>query len=621
MKIIIYWLAVSFLALAACTHQPAVHIWETVELTFHAKDRYDNPYTDVELWVALTGPGFEKKVHGFWDGENIYRVRIMATSPGTWNWISHSNVEDGGLANKAGSFTATEWSEEEVSENPNRRGTIRPTENGRALEYADGTPFFLLSDTHWAAATWRYPFKEEDPDPDYLPGPGIGFEEFIQHMKKNGFNSIGFITCFPNWATDDYPASLADDAGVSIRKPWPKPGQEGKCIDMHDEDGERPFFFPGKCSGRQDACADFDRINPEYWQNLDKKMDYMRENGMVPYLESVRRDHLHTWMAYHDFNESFARFLLYLRARYGSHNMIYTLLHGDYFGGMETEPIHDALDHYYQKYGPMPFGQPTTLMSHKSTNFFFGHGEESPWLQMHTSGNATRNHQIYKWIEEQFNLPDPVPVFNNEPYYVGHKNPGGEISGGNPPDDPARDSYYGRAQMYGSVLSGGLAGHVYGSCSWMGITTGEPDMGTKALRWWLPFSYESYGQMQYLGKFILLEDEAYLDLLLASEDLTPRKSEDALDTGLDGWSFMMRTPDKDLAMLYFENSCEKPLISGMVPGATYQAQWFNPRNGEWSDMSEGVMLSGKNGTLQLPSFPSGKDISQDDWALKLKMLK
>ena len=108
------------------------------------------------------------------------------------------------------------------------------------------------------------------------------------------------------------------------RRPWPKPGQEGKCIDMHDEEGDRPFFFPGQCDGHQDACADFDRINPAYWQNLDKKMDYMYENGFVPYVESIRRDHLHTWMAYHDFNESFSRFLMYIRARYGTNNMIFT---------------------------------------------------------------------------------------------------------------------------------------------------------------------------------------------------------------------------------------------------------------------------------------------------------
>ena len=66
----------------------AVHPWEKQELTFTAAGKYANPYTDVTVWVDLTGPHFEKRVYGFWDGGAAFRVRVVATEPGTWRWRS-----------------------------------------------------------------------------------------------------------------------------------------------------------------------------------------------------------------------------------------------------------------------------------------------------------------------------------------------------------------------------------------------------------------------------------------------------------------------------------------------------------------------------------------------------
>ena len=152
-----------------------VHVWEKVEITLTAEGEYANPYTVVDVWVQLKGPGFDKKVHGFWDGGQTFRVRFVATAPGEWTWTSGSTMRDAGLVGKTGAFTALEWSETEKRENPNRRGFLRPTRNGHAFNYADGTPFFYLADTWWSCGTWRYPFKGKGPAPDYVPGPGMGF--------------------------------------------------------------------------------------------------------------------------------------------------------------------------------------------------------------------------------------------------------------------------------------------------------------------------------------------------------------------------------------------------------------------------------------------------------------
>ncbi len=66
-------------------------IWEMVEIELKAEKFYDNYYTDVTVWVELNGPGFSKRIYGFWDGDNLFKVRVVATNPGDWNWISGSN--------------------------------------------------------------------------------------------------------------------------------------------------------------------------------------------------------------------------------------------------------------------------------------------------------------------------------------------------------------------------------------------------------------------------------------------------------------------------------------------------------------------------------------------------
>jgi hypothetical protein len=100
----------------------ALHPWEKVEIVLTAARDYPNPYVDVEVWVELSGPGFTKRCYGFWDGGRTYRVRVVATAPGQWTWRSGSNQDDPGLSGKTGSFTATEWTQQEKKENPVRGG-------------------------------------------------------------------------------------------------------------------------------------------------------------------------------------------------------------------------------------------------------------------------------------------------------------------------------------------------------------------------------------------------------------------------------------------------------------------------------------------------------------------
>jgi hypothetical protein len=596
----------------------SIHVWETVEVVLKAEKHYDNFYTDVECWVDLKGPHFSRRIYGFWDGDNVFVVRIVATEPGRWKWKSGSNQKnDKGLNNHIGEFQAIDWTEEEKLQNPNRRGFIRPSANGHALQYADGTPFFLVGDTWLAGATWRIPYRSVAAAENYVPAPGIGFEDAVAYRKRQGYNSVSMIACFPNWESDCNPSTYADENGIYPRNAWEKFDyytKEGKFTakNMRDEYGNRPFEMSEKYKG----VADFDRINPEYFKSLDKKMKYLSDEGFVPLLETVRRDNCPTWKAYFDFNDSYARYVQYLISRYGAYNIIFSGIHLDWIPkeySLTADEFNEALTYHLKKYGPLPFGQPHTTLINNSTYSQFGHGKQCPWLTMHSVGNKPRDHRVSDSIEILFNLKPPYPAINFEPYYAGWDHEINMPNGERPMANSARDNYFSRAQMYGSVLSGGLSGHVHGTSAYDITTTGEPD-GMRH-HFWDALKFESALYMQHLKTFVLSEGKKYQQLEPCLKNIIPQKAPGSPEKGLDGWSYMMCTHDKDFALLYFENQTVLPALRGFKAETSYNFIWFDPRSGEWEKSV--IIKSDGEGVLTLPAFPDGENPSATDWAAKI----
>ena len=599
------------------------HVWEMVEVTFEAKNSYANPYKDVDVWVRLKGPGFDKKVWGFWDGGRVFKVRMAATAPGEWTWESGASVHDPGLENRSGSFRAVAWTPDEIRENPNRRGFIRTNAGSpHGYAYADGTPFFLVADTWWAAFTWRYPLEGIVIPADYVPAASNWcFEGGVRWLKAHGFNSIAAIASFPNWKRDEFPRTIKDDAGVQIRSGWLKAPDGKRIKDMPDEQGNMPFAFPGRSRGKADLCADYDRINPAYWRNMDRKMEYLAARGFVPYIETVRRSHYESWKAYSDFNDSFPRYLNYLKARYGAYNFIYSLTHNDGVpeGEGKNSFIHKALLAYHQKYGGMPFGQPVTAMMSMSSMEYLGHVDESPFLTSHSFGNWNRDHRILKYVEDVFGKTPRVPGFSNEPYYSWHDVDFGRPDGERVVSNSDRDNYFARAHAYDHFFSGAFGGHVFGSGSFGGDTTGEPPF-TVTPQWpyiWQTLNMPIIAQAGHFLGFVFSEGRRYQDLELASADLSrPRTAA----IKMDEWAFMLRSPERDLVFLYFENKAARQKIRGLLPGRTYKAQWYDPRAGKWFDMPDGVLAADKSGAVEMPPYPTGGDTADNDWAAKLKLV-
>ena len=596
--------ALFFASSSILTAHNSVHVWEKQELTFTAANSYKNAYTEVIVWVDLTGPGFNKRVYGFWDGGQTFHLRVVATQPGTWTWKSGSTPNDPGLSGKSGSFKAVDWTEAEKTNNPLRHGFVRATANQHALEHADGTPFFAIGDTWYSVGANR--FRWYDDNTERPIGPTAGFKDYVRYRKAQGYNWVNVIAAFPNWMTDDksWHIVMDDSAKTTVRSAWLEFGT-GSAKNM-DNEGGRPFFFPGKVPGFEQQFPDMDRINPEYFKFVDRKIDYLNANGFVPFIEVSRRDAGLCWFKYYGWPDSYVRFIQYIFARYQANNTVLSPIHLDIIDETVSPDDYTAAIHTMQKkYGPPPFG--TLLSANANPSTLENWGDDS-WVTLHQIGNM-REHNNYWYLTEIFNLKNPKPALNGEPYYAGYKDNRGAGSvnythGAEGGTD--RDNAFVRSGMYGSFLSGGLAGHVYGA---EGIWGADIE-STAPIHMWDAFQWRSGAEMQYLRTFAFSIGKRYQELVPLTDLVSPNRTKETL--GYEGWAYCARTIDKQLFLVYFENGCPASQIRGARLNSVYRAQWFNPREGTWKDAGSGKLVANKIGIIRLPDFPD-----ESDWGLLL----
>ncbi|MHC4264639.1 MAG: apiosidase-like domain-containing protein [Planctomycetota bacterium] len=593
---------------ASCFAQTC-HIWEKVEITLQAEKTYQNPYAEVEVWIDLTGPDFEKRCYGFWDGENIFRVRVMATKPGQWKWVSSSNQSDTGLNDKKGTFNAVAWTQEEKQQNSCRRGMVKSSANGHAFEYDDGTIYFLLGDTWWATSTFRYPWYE--PDKERPMGPEAGFKDYVKYRQKQEYNCIAMIAALPNWANDDKPDELETEDGTELRGAWRQAGTNS-AKDMHDEEGNRAFEFPGKVPGFENYFPDINRINPRYFHYMDKKIDYLNAHGFIPFIEVSRRDIGPAWKRFYQWPESYTRYIQYIWSRYQANICFFSPIHLDWDGSLPAKDWNVAANSVIERYGHPPFGTLVSCNATGSSLENFGHVDEAKWISFHQIGNFHRRdghgHRSYHLLTDMHNAKPAMPAINGEPYYDGQHEtvPGSETA-----------ALFARSAMYGSVLSGGLGGHIYGAgkegyeggAMWGGNV--EPAANFKI---WDGIQWVSGDQMQHLRTFILSEGRKYQELVPMVELVNPNKS--GKENDWLEWAYCLRTEDKEFFLLYFEKGCRRATLSGAIPKAEYKSEWFNPRTGTWKDSAGRILKADSDGKIVLPKFPGNLQTSDIDWGMK-----
>ena len=579
-----------------------VTIWAGLELELTAAISHENPYREVEVWVDLSGPGFSRRVYGFWDGGGTFRIRMAAPVPGEWHFESGSNQPDSGLNGKSGTFAAILPTAQQLAALPNLHGMLGPTPDLRGLQYADGTPFFLLGDTWWSVPSYKFPLPKDD-DTRHAIGPEADLRDYLELRRAQGFNCIALLAALPAWATDEHDSDVYDREGTLLRNAWRMP--DGKhAVSLHNEGG-RPFAFPGKVPGFESVVPDYDRINPDYFKVLDAKIDLISAEGFVPFIEVSRRDAGPAWKKYHDWPDSYVRYIQYVFTRYQAHNAIFSPIHYDYYlKALPAAEYNAACNAWVDRYGRPPFG--TMLSANANPSTLANFGTDARWLDLHQTGNA-REHHTYWWMTEMYRAEPRLPAIAGEPYYSGLYSLGTPYELGKPGNTPEDDMYV-RSGMYGSLLSGGYAGYIYGA---EGIWQSAVEPGSRVFMW-DAFRWNSAESVRHLASFAQVRGTAFRRLVPCTEALTGHRSGPEL--AYEGWTYAAGAPDRSWYLIYFEfGAAGSVCLRGTAGhGSRYRPCWFNPRTGEWSAPGDPLVVP-ETTVLELPVRPDDQD-----WGLMLE---
>jgi len=348
-----------------------------------------------------------------------------------------------------------------------------------------------------------------------------------------------------------------------------------------------------------------DRINPKYYHYLDRKIDYLNDQGFIPFIEVSRRDSSPAWKKYYAWPDSYARFVEYIFSRYHADNTVLSPLHFDTANGSITAAEYKtAIMTAITKYGAPPFG--TLLTDNAATSTLLNWGDDS-WVTLHQIGNA-REHDFYWYLTQIFRSAHPQPALNGEPYYAGYKDTRGKRQGYQfgAVGGTEKDDQFVRSGMYGSFLSGGLAGHIYGSEAIWGADI-QPAAPTHM---WEAFQWNSAAQMKHLRAFAFSIGRRFQDLIPDADFVSPNKTQTI--KGYEGWAYSAHTSELDIILAYFEKGCPASQIRAVRPLSTYRAEWFDPRAGTWTDVRNGWLQSNANAVIMLPEFPG-----DSDWGLRL----
>lgn len=200
------------------------------EWTLQAAHNCADPFNEVTLDAVVTGPdGRDQTIPGFWAGGDWWKFRYAAPATGLYQMRSVcSAAHDAGLHDQTVQLEVIPYQ----GDNPlYRHGPVQAALGQRTLTHADGTPFFWLADTWWMGLTKRLAWPQD-------------FQTLANDRVGKGFSVIQIV------------AGLYPD------------------MPPFDERGANEAGFPWD--------PDYARINPAYFDQADRRLQYLVEMGLMP---------------------------------------------------------------------------------------------------------------------------------------------------------------------------------------------------------------------------------------------------------------------------------------------------------------------------------------------------
>lgn len=539
-------------------HERQVIQHEPVDLTLTAAEDprwWEDP---VKAVFRHPGSGREVPICGFWDGDRSWVIRFAPPLAGAWTFETQST--DSGLNAQRGRVVASPASREQRLANPNFRGPLAVSPNGRHFVRADGTPFLLLADTGWALNTARGGLGENRDGPFY---------QYLADRRAKGFTAI----------------LLKHMSGIGASKDPSGQRNEHGC----------PFALAGE-----------KELNPAYFRGLDVRVRAIWEFGCVHAMPVA-------WFerkCYFSLEEA-RRISAYLMTRYGAFPGLFALA-GEYqyaFRDCGWAPSDfDGLGRVVQARNS--YAKPLSIHPSSNTRWPPPHNvqssqpyHDSGWLDHHWLQTGQRLPQlcnvILRTLENRALLP-ARPVFLSESHYERASDP-----------DPP---YHARWQAWAALLSG-AAGYGYGAWGvWQFLDPSDPAGETgnhdssSSIPWWEGLAFTGSTQVGYVRRL--------LDAL-PWWVLEPRR--DALS--VDGQPAPLPGPDDisppvcaaagvDLFVAYLpRGNARRRITLGPLGPATYRARWYNPRSG--------VILAISDHLAPLSSWeiPPRPEPADEDWVI------
>lgn len=406
---------------------PEVQQWTTFEIVLNADSPPQNAYTDTDVWAVFQNDkGDTLKRPGFWDGNNIWKIRFAPPDTGSvWTWTTFSTSDDKSLSNKRGSLKSVPYT---GNNQLLKHGFLKMSAGKRNAQHADGKPFLVVGDTPWGI-----PFRATPAQ----------VKIYAEDRQKKGFNVALLMSVQP---------------------------------DRYAEGPESRDTILGFDRAFEDLPeGHLNKLKPDYFQILDSLMSILIDHEIVPVYQPVF--HGYGWKGKTVLGTTadpieYARYCKYLVARYGSMPAFW-LVSAD---GTGRDPGVKPGGETVEKWDC--YGQPTGIHYNPADNYMapWAQGDSSKcfhynrtnqgesWLdfQWAQSGHEGK-HVTYK-VEEMYENKPTKAALNGEPTYEGMS--GGKFGLG----------WWQGQEAWEQLMHGGTMGVVYGAAGlwqWK-LTIDEP---------------------------------------------------------------------------------------------------------------------------------------------------
>tara|TARA_R110002049_G_scaffold182485_2_gene350358 strand:+ start:96773 stop:98410 length:1638 start_codon:yes stop_codon:yes gene_type:complete len=217
----------------------ATRQWDVLDVRFQVDTVPDEPH-DVEFVAELkSDSGQQIDIQGFFNGGREYRIRFTAPMPGVWTYKTRSELPQ--LNGLSGTIDADD-------PGAGRKGGIVIDPNTpRQFRYENGEAYFPIA----FECDWLFALDAENPKD--IPKT----RKLVDTLAESGFNQVVMnVFAFDvNWKKDE------------------------RLKPEHDYGSPRVFPFGG-----DNETPDHSKLNIEYFQRLDRVIEYLDRKGIAAHL-------------------------------------------------------------------------------------------------------------------------------------------------------------------------------------------------------------------------------------------------------------------------------------------------------------------------------------------------